>query len=43
MAELLFEIMCEEIPARMQVKAGGDLGRMVSDALKKAGLSCRGP
>ena len=42
MAELLFEIMCEEIPARMQVKAGGDLGRMVSDALKKAGLSVEG-
>ena len=39
MAELLFEIMCEEIPARMQEKAGKDLGRMVGDALKKAGLS----
>ncbi|PHR59107.1 MAG: glycine--tRNA ligase subunit beta [Robiginitomaculum sp.] len=39
MAELLFEILCEEIPARMQEKAGGDLGRMVGDALKKAGLS----
>jgi len=37
-AELLFEIMCEEIPARMQQKAGADLGRMVGDALKKAGL-----
>ena len=39
MAELLFEVMCEEIPARMQEKAGRDLGRMVGDALKKAGLS----
>ncbi|PHR94398.1 MAG: glycine--tRNA ligase subunit beta [Robiginitomaculum sp.] len=38
MAELLFEILCEEIPARMQEKAGLDLGRMVGDALKKAGL-----
>ena len=39
MAELLFEIMCEEIPARMQEKAGSNLGRMVTDALKKAGLA----
>ncbi len=39
MAELLFEIMCEEIPARMQEKAGDNLGRMVSDALKKSGLA----
>lgn len=39
MAELLFEILCEEIPARMQQKAAGNLGRMVEDALKKAGLT----
>jgi len=39
MSELLLEIMCEEIPARMQVKAGVDLARMLSDALGKAGLT----
>ncbi len=39
MAELLFEILSEEIPARMQEKAGADLGRMITDALKKAGLT----
>jgi glycyl-tRNA synthetase beta chain len=39
MAELLFEILSEEIPARMQEKAGADLGRMLGDGLKKAGLS----
>jgi glycyl-tRNA synthetase beta chain len=39
MSELLLEIMCEEIPARMQVKAGADLARLLGDALKKAGLS----
>ena len=38
MSELLLEIMCEEIPARMQVKAGADLARLLSDALAKAGL-----
>ncbi|MBL4854086.1 MAG: glycine--tRNA ligase subunit beta [Robiginitomaculum sp.] len=38
MSELLLEIMCEEIPARMQVKAGADLARMLTDALAKAGL-----
>ncbi|MFB9373019.1 glycine--tRNA ligase subunit beta [Algimonas porphyrae] len=39
MAELLFEIFCEEIPARMQVRAGGDLVRLMDSALKEAGLS----
>ncbi|PHS74278.1 MAG: hypothetical protein COB56_09435 [Robiginitomaculum sp.] len=39
MSELLLEIMCEEIPARMQVKAGADLARMLGDALAKAGLT----
>jgi len=38
MAELLFEIFCEEIPARMQVRAGADL----SNGLKKAGLTVEG-
>ena len=39
MSELLLEILCEEIPARMQVKAGADLARMLGDVLDKAGLS----
>ena len=39
MAELLFEIFCEEIPARMQVKAGRDLTKAMTDGLTKAGLT----
>jgi len=39
MAELLFEIFCEEIPARMQTRAGADLSKAMTDGLKKAGLS----
>lgn len=39
MPELLLEIMCEEIPARMQVKAGADFARLLGDALGKAGLA----
>ena len=39
MAEFLFEIFCEEIPARMQVRAGEDLSKALVDGLKKAGLS----
>ena len=39
MAELLFEIFCEEIPARMQVRAGADLSKALTDGLKKAGLT----
>jgi len=38
MAELLLELLSEEIPARMQVRAAGDLQRLVSEGLKKAGL-----
>jgi glycyl-tRNA synthetase beta chain len=38
MSELLFEIFCEEIPARMQPKAESDLERLVGDRLKAAGL-----
>lgn len=38
MAELLLEILCEEIPARMQVKAGVDLARLLGGVLEKAGL-----
>ena len=39
MAELLLEILSEEIPARMQLRAAADLARLVSDALKKEGLT----
>jgi len=39
MAEFLFEIFCEEIPARMQVRAGADLSKALTDGLTKAGLS----
>jgi len=39
MAELLLEILSEEIPARMQAKAAADLERLVSDGLKEAGLA----
>ena len=38
MAEFLFEIFCEEIPARMQTKAGHDLLNALGGGLTKAGL-----
>jgi glycyl-tRNA synthetase beta chain len=38
MAQFLFEIFCEEIPARMQARAEDDLARLMSDRLKEAGL-----
>jgi len=38
MAELLLEILSEEIPARMQGRAAEDLKRLVSEGLGKAGL-----
>jgi glycyl-tRNA synthetase beta chain len=38
MAELLLEILSEEIPARMQARAADDLKRLVSDGLKGAGI-----
>jgi len=38
MAELLLEILSEEIPARMQARAADDLKRLVCEGLKKAGL-----
>ena len=41
MAELLFEIFCEEIPARMQVKAGKDLEKALTGGLKGAGLEVK--
>jgi len=37
--EMLLEILSEEIPARMQVRAAGDLQRLLEDALKDAGLA----
>jgi glycyl-tRNA synthetase beta chain len=39
MAELLLELFSEEIPARMQARAGEDLKRIVTDKLKEAGLA----
>ncbi|MBI2236684.1 MAG: glycine--tRNA ligase subunit beta [Magnetospirillum sp.] len=39
MAELLLEILSEEIPARMQGRAAEDLHRLVTDALKANGLT----
>ncbi len=38
MADFLFELRCEEIPARMQPKAKEDLAWLFTDALDKAGL-----
>ena len=38
MAAFLFEILSEEIPARMQVRAGADLSKALSEGLSKAGL-----
>ncbi|OUR79571.1 glycine--tRNA ligase subunit beta [Alphaproteobacteria bacterium 46_93_T64] len=38
MSELLLELFSEEIPARMQTKAAGDLARLVTAGLKEAGL-----
>ncbi|MEP3072183.1 glycine--tRNA ligase subunit beta [Maricaulis sp.] len=39
MSELLFEIFCEEIPARMQPKAEADLERLLGEKLTAAGLA----
>jgi len=39
MAELLFELLTEEIPARMQQRAAEDLARLVGEGLKKAALN----
>jgi glycyl-tRNA synthetase beta chain len=38
MAELLLEVLSEEIPARMQARAADDLARLVAEALRAAGL-----
>ena len=39
MAELLLELLSEEIPARMQGKAANDFKRLIADGLKEAGLT----
>lgn len=39
MAEFLFEIFCEEIPARMQERAGANLSKALTDGLISNGLS----
>lgn len=38
MAELLLELLSEEIPARMQARAADDLRRLICDGLKGAGI-----
>lgn len=38
MAELLFELFCEEIPARMQLKAAADFKTQIETALTNEGL-----
>ncbi len=42
MPDLLLELFCEEIPARMQVRASDDLKRLVTGALVDAGLTYEG-
>jgi glycyl-tRNA synthetase beta chain len=42
MAELLLEILSEEIPARMQARAAEDLARLLGEVLKPAGLLLQG-
>ena len=39
MPDLLLELSSEEIPARMQRKAAGDLKKMITDGLVEAGLT----
>jgi len=38
MAELLLELLSEEIPARMQTRAAEDFKRLICDGLKSAGI-----
>lgn len=42
MPDLLLELRSEEIPARMQRRAAGDLKKLVTDALVDAGLTYEG-
>ena len=39
MTDFLLELRCEEIPARMQLKASEDLARLFAEELAKAGLA----
>ena len=39
MADLLLELFSEEIPARMQAKAGADLQKLITDGLVEAGIT----
>ena len=39
MADLLIEIICEEIPARMQARAAADLEQLITGKLGEAGLT----
>ncbi len=41
MPDLLLELFSEEIPARMQARAAGDLKKLVTDKLVEAGLTYR--
>ncbi|MFO1050341.1 MAG: glycine--tRNA ligase subunit beta [Geminicoccaceae bacterium] len=43
MAELLLELLSEEIPARMQDRAATDLARGLADALTAAGIAFEAP
>jgi glycyl-tRNA synthetase beta chain len=38
MTDFLLELRCEEIPARMQIKASADLARLFTERLAEAGL-----
>src|SRR5882724_1888263 len=42
MPDLLLELFCEEIPARMQARAAEDLRKAVTDRLVDAGLVYEG-
>ncbi|WP_150292435.1 glycine--tRNA ligase subunit beta [Sphingobium estronivorans] len=42
MTDFLLELRCEEIPARMQLKASEDLARLFTEELAKAGLKPEG-
>ncbi len=42
MPDLLLELFCEEIPARMQARAADDLRKMITDRLVAAGLVYEG-
>ena len=43
MAELLLELLSEEIPARMQARAAEDLAKMVGEGLSRQGLTFKTP